>query len=418
MRNLLFTIPLCTLMACSGSQTESNKDVLESSPVEQTELKVIQVSSENILADSPYLTHNHKGTPILCWVEGMENTILKWVEIGNSNSTIHEVDVTLGLNTHHESMPKIGFKNNGEIVVLFSKKNPTPENQYAGSIYFTKSTDEGENWSEPKQLHQDTSAGIGRSFYDLATLPNGELGAIWLDGRKKQNGSTLFFSKTDGNDNFSKEIEIAQTTCQCCRTDLFVDQSNNTHIVFRDIIQDSIRDFAISTSSDGGNTFSSSKIISNDRWVVNGCPHTGASIAQDPSKKGSLQIAWYTQGGKPGVYHTSSSDFGQSFEERSFFSESARHPQILGLNNGNLITVWDETIFYNEEPRNRIGIHIKNSKGEEFQEFITPENVEAHHPVITSIDDSRIIIAWSQGRQDSSSIQYVIINTDALLQKA
>jgi hypothetical protein len=106
-------------------------------------------------------------------------------------------------------MPKVAFKSNGTAVVVFQKRVPTPENQYAGVLLYTQLLKDGNRWSTPAYLHADSSKGIGRSFFDIVQLPNGEVGAIWLDGRNNyKNGSSLYFAKTNAENGFDSEIQI------------------------------------------------------------------------------------------------------------------------------------------------------------------------------------------------------------------
>lgn len=100
----------------------------------------------------------------------------------------------------------------------------------------------------PKTLVTDT-AGYDQRYYDIALLPNGEAGIIWLDNRKTvtKEGPGLYFATTNGKNGFENARLISQLCCQCCRTDLFVDKKENVHVLYRGIIQDSIRDI-ISTN--------------------------------------------------------------------------------------------------------------------------------------------------------------------------
>src|SRR5690606_32737396 len=162
---------------------------------------------------------------------------------------------------------------------------PTEENRFAGSLLYTQSFDQGRTWTPEKFLHSDTSRNVGRGYFDMATLPDGEIGAVWLDGRygKESNGSALFFAKTRDKEGVVEDKDIGESTGECCRTDLYVDLEGRLNIVYRDILKDNIRHIVHQYTADNGATFPASRRISQDYWVINGCPLTGPSLASTSS---------------------------------------------------------------------------------------------------------------------------------------
>src|SRR5690606_7286884 len=119
-------------------------------------------------------------------------------EINAFNSPIL-VTGTEGVGTSSESMNKIAFKTDGTIISVFSKKFENEKNPYAGAIYYNMSSDNGKTWSTPQFIHSDTSHHFSRNYFDITTLKNGEVAAIWLDGRYKatEKGLALFYSNTE-----------------------------------------------------------------------------------------------------------------------------------------------------------------------------------------------------------------------------
>jgi len=82
--------------------------------------------------------------------------------------------------------------------------------------------------------------------------------------------------------------------------------------------------------------------LSEDGWKINGCPETGARFAQTPD--GTLWAAWFTAGGVPGVYLTSSRDGGASFARRTLMSTPgrlARPPEIGALPDGRIVLLYE-----------------------------------------------------------------------------
>ena len=392
-----------TFYSCQ-QQSKPNKDSVKSDP-EKVAFHIpvnIQISSGNNLADSPFLTKDEKGNPVLSWVEGKKDSVYmyysKWDSIKNKFDCPMQIDVTFGLTAEGENMPKIGFKKSGQMVVLFSKRTPTKKNRFAGAIYYSETKD-GVLWSEPKYLHYgDTTKNTGRGFYDIARIENGELGAIWLDGRKKsKKGSTLMFASTEkGKVGFHNEKEIAQQTCQCCRTDLFVDSNGKINIAFRDIVQDSIRDIAYIYSKDNGSFFTKPKRIYEDDWVIYGCPHTGPTMTEFNNQ---ILFYWYSEGKEKGVFEISGNE-KLDFSLRKMMCTNIYHPQTYTANN-KVYLVFEEDNGLNR--RIKLFNKSKNSYA-----YLTSEKSNAEYPVITSTKKGKTIVAFTKGKGENKQVYYVI----------
>src|SRR5690606_35433425 len=110
-------------------------------------------------------------------------------------------------------------------------------NKNAGAIYYCTSTDNGTHWSAPRFLHTDTSRSYGRSFFDVAKLADGEVGAIWLDGRlgNQEKGLALFFARTESGKGFGRDTCLDKNTCECCRTEIITDGMGRIHMAYRSI---------------------------------------------------------------------------------------------------------------------------------------------------------------------------------------
>jgi hypothetical protein len=333
---------------------------------------------------------------------------------GHSFGQTIEIISSKGVHPHGENLPKIVFKPNGEIIAVWGASNPNPKNKYSGMIYYAQSFDDGKNWSEANPLVIDTASNDQR-YFDMAILENGEVGIIWLDGRNKtgKEGMTLYYSMTNGRNGFQDEKPIGETCCQCCRTDFFVDDKSNIHVSYRDIINDSIRDMVHIVSSDNGKTFSQPKRISEDNWVINGCPHTGPTMTNN---KSGLHFAWFTAGGTAGVYYCNSRD-GQNFSPRQLLSSGARHPQMTTLSNGSVGIVWEETIQKDSTYYSKIVLQLIKPDGQQAKQDITADNLNASFPVIISTAKNEIFVAWVQQSDESKNkireqVFYKIIHLD------
>lgn len=419
-RSYLYAILfLCLSMLSSCNRAPMAED-------EKLQEKALLVSAAAANATNPFLTKNHLGHPALCWTEELpegEGFVVKYAVFDPEKAMFGDivtVEPSKGTAVHPENMNKIAFRSDGTVVAVYSRKHPTEHNRFAGSILYTQSFDGGETWTEEAYLHSDTSRNVGRGYFDLATLADGEVATVWLDGRygKASKGSALFFAKTEERRGFGEDQDIGESTCECCRTDLYVDQKDRLNIVYRDILNDSIRDIVHQYSDDNGRSFSNPRRISPDNWVIHGCPHTGPSLAS--TSKG-LHAVWFTAGGAPGMYLTSTEDQGQTFSLRNKISDKAMHPQMAALPDDRLVLVWDEMQAETPEPvhagmhqggghasavgSSKVVLQIRKGTTAVKSVDLSSLGANASYPVL-SIVEGKSLVAWSQESNEGAAIYY------------
>ncbi|MBL7770390.1 MAG: exo-alpha-sialidase [Flavipsychrobacter sp.] len=369
----------------------------------------------------PGLTKDQLNRPVLSWVEQLpENRFRMRYAISTNNGKSFEAPVivtpSITLSPHAENAPKLVFKPSGEIIAVWGvtstslqqgieKKEGSdehsyhngpntiksvPKSKYAGQVYYSQSFDDGKNWTTARPLVNDPE-GNDQRYFDVALNQEGEAVIIWLDNRKKstKEGSALFMATTYQQEGFQQQHKIAETTCQCCRTKLLIDQQNRIHVVYRTILEDSIRDMVHQVSSDGGKSFSTPKRIHDDNWIVKSCPHTGPTMTINQS---GLHFAWYSASPKKATYFTSSMNNGSSFTGFTTLSEIARHPQMHTQSNQLIGVVWDEVHRMGETPATGIGMEWKDRDGKTILRLnlTNPEEMAAY-PVILPLEEAFLV---------------------------
>lgn len=358
-------------------------------------------------ASCAFMSTTADGKNVISWVEGADSGTLYYaVQEGNTFSAPHAIPTANNVLPHDENMPKLVFKPNGEIIAMYGAEQNDARNKYAGRVFYTHSLDNGKTWSAAQQLVTDTSS-YDQRYFDMALLPDGEAAAIWLDNRKDitAEGSTLYFAKTSGNDGFKGEHAIAETACQCCRTDLYT-AGEKIHVAFRDIINDSIRDMVHLLSVDKGATFSAPVRISADNWVVRGCPHTGPAMAANSD---GLHCVWFTMGGGQGVYYCHSKDEGKTYSQREAVSilPMAKHPQIAALGDEQLMIVWDEPVKVGNTFNSRVGYQIRKGDGSVVKTgALTSDSLYVTFPVVKAIDRSTALVAYTKRNGEQKQVCY------------
>lgn len=386
-----------------------------------TDQKKIAINTSDArLADSseascPWLTKDNHGNIVLSWIRKIDSStsVYCYAVSKNEGKTFGKAIVIPGstnIHPHGENMPKIIFKPSGEIIAAWASANPNPKNIYSDEVYYSKSFDNGATWTDATKLVKDT-AGYDQRYFDLAILSNGEAAIIWLDNRKKtpHDGSALYFAETNDTSGFIGERLITEPCCPCCRTDLFVDHEKNIHLLYRGIIQDSIRDMEHIVSKDNGKTFSSPQRISMDNWVVFGCPHTGPAMTEN---KNGIQFTWFTGGKEGGIYYCNSPDEGRSFSSRSMVSGlQSKHCQIACIADNNIAIVWNEIFSKENNFFSRIGLELRNAEGSNpVKKYITKENGNATFPAIKAIDKNAVLVAYTETENNEDHVKYKIVN--------
>ena len=155
------------------------------------------------------------------------------------------------------------------------------------------------------------------------------------DGVARAQLSQIFFARL--NDPASAR-PIAPGVCYCCKTSIATGANGTVVAAWRHVYPGNIRDIALAKSSDGGQTFASPVRVSEDNWVLDGCPENGPAVAID--RTNAIHVVWPTlvRGSQVpektlALFYAASKD-GQHFTKRQQIPTEgvARHPQIaVGL---------------------------------------------------------------------------------------
>lgn len=373
------------------------------------------ISSGQAVAESVFLTRDHGDNPVVVWTERQnEKLTLLFATSSHDGKSISKptiLTLTSDVATHAESMPKVAFKKDGSIVAAYEKKNPTKENKYASAIYYMMSTDGGKSWSKESFLHSDTVAGKSRSYFDLEALPNGEIGASWLDIKlnAETGGRSVRFAQTTSSKGFSDEVLIDSSACQCCRIDVYTDKTENIFVAYRGLAKGpmgkQIRDMMIATSTDHGATFSTPVTISADNWNIDGCPHTGPSLC---GNKAGLISLWYTEGTGTGIYYAEKSRTDANFSQRRLISSNGRHPQLTA-NEDHIAMLWEENIDYNGTPNTVIHYRLVKEGVDVENKALTRIEENAFLPVVIPTD-SGFLIAYLMEKNDQVGVCLTSLN--------
>jgi hypothetical protein len=161
-------------------------------------------------------------------------------------------------------------------------------------------------------------------------------------------------------------------------------------------------------STDKGNSFTAPGRISSDNWVINGCPHTGPSMAEN---KEGIHFTWFTGGSGNGVFYNHSTDNGKTFSSRNSVSgKASKHAQITTLPRGDILIVWNESFPKGKSFSSRVGLEKREAGGSKsFKQYITSEEGNASFPVIKPIDEHSAIVAYTVSINETDKVAYKVV---------
>jgi hypothetical protein len=237
----------------------------------------------------------------------------------------------MSVSAHGEAPPILQILPGGGLTVAYAVALP---GKWKNEIRLQRSTDGGAHWGAAERLHPER---IGaHSYLSAAVTAAGEPVFAWLDD---STGHMGLHAKLGA----APPVTLDSESCQCCGTALLAGREGEVWLAYRDS-DDDIRDFRV-LRTDGAGGFDQGRTLSDDQWKLNGCPHTGARLAQTPD--GALWAAWFTAGvGQPGVYATVSTDDGETFSTRTLVNaarpgQAVRHPELGALPDGSVVVLYE-----------------------------------------------------------------------------
>ena len=345
---LLFSISLAA-MGCArqGDATSSQPNAGSST----TAALVIRESESPTNGDSrePELNATHDGRIILSWVEKVdEKRYALRAAMRDSKGWSKPNTVAQGDNwfVNWADFPSAIALGDGSLAAHWLVKSG--KSTYAYNVNIARSNDGGNTWSQPIVPHRDNTQ-TEHGFVSLMSLPDGRLGAVWLDGRNMRDmketdehapapeSMTLRYAVIDRQGHLSDEAELDNRVCECCQTSAAV-TSDGPIAVYRDRSPTEVRDIYVVREVNGA--WSTPQPVHADNWQINGCPVNGPSVAADGRR---VVVAWFTSvGDTPHVKVVFSEDAGASFGKpiQVDDGETVGRVDTLLLPDGSALVCW------------------------------------------------------------------------------
>ena len=326
------------------------------------------VSAEGVDAAEPATGVAPDGSFYVAWVNHEPNNradvMITRYEPGKSPTAAVRVNPQAGTATAWRGdPPSVAVVKNGSVYVVWTMRVEA-DGKKGTDLYLSVSSDLGRTFAAPVKINDDKIP-AAHGMHSLHVADDGRVYVSWLDernvvapqpstkaeGHHMESNRELFIAdSTDGGRTFSRNRKIAGDACPCCKTALAVAKDGTVYVSWRHVLPGNYRHIAVAASSDAGVTFSKPVIVSDDKWVLHGCPVSGPSLSV--ADNGTLKVLWYAAGeaNEPGLYVTESKDKGQSFSPRQLLAqEGIRGTPVLTAD----VAVWEKAGDQGPETRFR-----------------------------------------------------------------
>jgi hypothetical protein len=348
-------------VACSQEKRSEGRQTSQTSAPKAESVIEALSSPSGADAAEPFLFATRDGVG-LSWLEPVPNTdrvALKFAVHRNGQwSTPRMVVERNDLFVNWADFPSIVEDAKGTLFAHWLQKSGP--GTYSYDVQMATSSDGGVMWSKPFLLNRDGKQSE-HGFATLAALPNGGIGATWLDGRNMTMGGgdheghdagdmTLRYATVDASGNIAADKQLDDRACECCTTGMTM-TANGPVIVYRDRSPDEIRD--ISYVRLGANGWTTPRPVRTDGWKINGCPVNGPQIDASGS---AVATAWFTAANEQQrVYVAFSNNAGETFGNAIVVDEGkpAGRVDVVMLDERTALVTWLEQTAAGAEIRAR-----------------------------------------------------------------
>ena len=353
----LITLFVLSVAGCKSNATP-NKSSVSTQP--------IRVSSAGGSAAEPAIAATSEGKVFVVWVDhGQDRKADVMLGRFTSDGQMQDSPVRVnpqpgGATAWRGDPPVVSVAPDQSIVVSWTAR-VEPDSGHATDLYVSVSRDEGRTFTNPVKVNDDMKPAV-HGMHSLTVGRDGRIYVAWLDERNvapisahdskmreassghhmESNREVFIASSVDGGRTFSANQRVATNVCPCCKTALAVSDDGRVYISWRQVLPGNFRHIAVASSSDQGKTFSEPKIVSDDQWMLAGCPVSGPAMAV--TNDGSLHVLWYSAGknGETGLYSSESKDGAKSFGPRTFVAKGEIRGTPVLINDGKeLAATWE-----------------------------------------------------------------------------
>lgn len=351
---------LLILMAgCARHAFEETKLTADAPPAGA--VRPVALSAEDANAAEPAVAAAREGGLYVVWVEhragGQSDVMLARLgrEGEPQGAAVRVNPEPGGATAWRGDPPTVATGKDGAVYVGWTARAGAAAD-HATDLYLSTSRDGGRTFASHVEVNDDAKPAV-HGMHSLAVADDGRVYLAWLDERNvgdtrptehagghhtEGNREVFMTFSTDGGRTFAPNRRVAADACPCCKTALAVGRDGRLYVGWRQVLPGDFRHVAVSSSADGGETFSPTVIVSDDHWMLSGCPVSGPALSA--TADGALRVLWYSEGeaGQVGLYWAESRDGGGTFSPRRLLAAGpARGTPVLLADAQQSAAIWE-----------------------------------------------------------------------------
>lgn len=230
------------------------------------------------------------------------------------------------VSAHGENAPQLRLSRGTAILAAWEGR---------GDIRFARCVDFGHSFLPAVTVNDDGGEAY-QSFFAMETAPDGSIYLAWIDFRDTKTDppgtASIYLARSDDQGaTFGKNVKVSGGVCPCCRPAIAVESTGVVHVAWRHVLEGNARDVVLATSKDKGQIWSAPARVASDEWKLDGCPHSGPTMAALPT---GLFLAWYTGAKNRASLQLTRSSDGKTFERPTPLESSlhdSNHPHLVGV---------------------------------------------------------------------------------------
>jgi hypothetical protein len=427
----LFIATLTALYAQAFVAAAQHRDHATQAGRATTAAQTVRVSAEGTDAAEPAIAAAKDGSVFVVWVEhGAAGAADVWLahfaaDGRRLGATPTRVNPKAGQATAWRGdAPTVAVAPNGGAIYvgwMARDKSASASSADSAVLHVSASRDGGRTFAPPVKVRDDPKP-AAHGMHSLIVAEDGRIHVAWLDERglvpphahhdakgktsghhEEANRQVFTAYSSDGGRTFSPNRLVARDACPCCKTSLAAAAGGRVYVSWRQVLAGDFRHIAVAASPDSGQKFGAPVIVSDDRWMLSGCPVSGASLAVGGD--GALNVVWYTAGeaGAPGIYWSESRDSGQMFAARRVVAAGKAQgtPTLLVGDDGALV-VWESRASGGARPTSarieRDGARVSSVRD------LAPGG---ELPSATTVGDGQLFVAYVSKRGDRRAVSLV-----------
>jgi len=363
---------------------------------------------------APSATFDNRGRVWIAFVQEKQVFVSHSVDMGKTYSKPVAVNpVPEDAEFNGENRPKILIDGDSTLYVSWTLKTSP---RFTGEIRFSRSTDGGNTFSDPRTINDD-GLFTGHRFESLYQTESGLLYLTWIDKRDLEasteagqayTGAAVYYAVSrDQGETFSENFRVANHSCECCRIAVAPNGPDNVVIFWRHVFGEDTRDHAIAELTPKGSVLNMNR-ASYDEWHIDACPHHGPTMVQS-DQPGDYHVSWFTNGSlHQGIY------YGRySFAEQKTLdvvqvdgTPGAGHPFLQTFEDA-LYLIWKGF----DGKQSLINLMISRDNGHTWSEKVTLHSTTqgSDHPLVVKNDEG-LFLSWLTDEKGYIFEQFVSLN--------